>query len=119
MVAEDAPGHSARALEAAAALLGDDQVDGAVAADRKNVVVLADIRVGLAMLHIRTIAPDPGQDRLTAFRVLGHLARQGQEHQRSIEVEQFDGHALRQALPLGLLALAELRHRGRSGHRVQ
>jgi len=56
MLSEPAPGAAAEARAARAALLGDDQVDRAIGADAKDVVVLADIRIGLAMLDVSTIS---------------------------------------------------------------
>ena len=59
-----------------AAFLGDDEVDRAIAANAQNVVVLAEARIGLAVLDVGTEAADPGQDWFLCLRMLGDLARQ-------------------------------------------
>ena len=90
------------------ALLGDDQVDRAVAADLQHVVVVAEIGVGLAVLNVGAVAPDAGEDRLLRFRVNCHLARQREKRHRLIERQIGRREALGQRRALRLFALAEL-----------
>src|SRR5208337_868577 len=72
-------GAVAKAPPGQAAFLGDDEIDRAVAAKRENILVLADVRIGLAVLDIRTEAANPGKDRLLALRMLSDFARQRQQ----------------------------------------
>jgi len=72
-------GAVAKAPSGQAAFLGDDEIDRAVAAKRENILVLADVRIGLAVLDVRTKAADSGKDRLLALRMFGDLARQRQQ----------------------------------------
>ena len=72
-------GAVAKAPSGQAAFLGDDEIDRAVAAKRENILVLADVRIGLAVLDIRTKAADSGKDRLLALGMFGDLARQRQQ----------------------------------------
>jgi hypothetical protein len=112
IVAEGPPGIRRAATEAAgAALLGDDEVDGAVAADLQHIVVPPEIGVDLAVLHVGTVAPDIGEDRLSGLRVARHLAGQGEQLQGEREVDLARRHPFRERRALRLLALAELHER--------
>src|SRR5208283_3368441 len=75
-------GAVAKAPPGQAAFLGDDEIDRAVAAKRENILVLADVRIGLAVLDIGTEAADPCKDRLLALGMFGDLARQRQQGDR-------------------------------------
>ena len=73
---------------------------------------VAEVGVGLAMLHVGAEAADAGDDRLAVFGMLADLARQRQQcRARDSRSTSSGGSALRQAGALGLLAvygLAEL-----------
>ena len=90
------------------ALLGDDEIDRAVAADRQHVVVLAEVRVGLAVLHVGPVAAEVGEDRLLGLGVLRHLTRQRQQRHRLLQRDVGGQEVLRQRGALGLLALRRL-----------
>ena len=109
MIAERAGRFGRRAAETAGArLLGDDQIDRAVAADGQHVVLASDVRVGLAMLDIGPVAADSGKHRLAGFRMPRHLAGQREQQQRRLKVNLGGAETFRQGLALGLLALSQL-----------
>src|SRR5271170_2843707 len=104
MVAERAAGVAA---EAAARALGDflrDQRHRAVEADVEHIVARLDIGVGLAVLDIGAVAPDPGDDGLAAFGVTADFPRQRQQLQRHFEIDGAGIGAAQKARALGLLA---------------
>ena len=73
---------AAAAETAPSGLFGHDEVDGAIAADFQHILVLGQIGVGLFVLDIGAIAADAGEDRLAAFWMFRHFARQRQQRQR-------------------------------------
>ena len=109
------PGIAAAAPARTLRLLGDDQVDGPIGADRQDFVVAPDIGVGALMLHVRSVSPDPGHDRLAGLRVFGDLAWQREQAKRQFQIDIAGRSALGNGGAFGLLAilllLAEL-HEG-------
>ena len=75
MLAENAACSPAAEARARPALLGDDEVDRPVGADLQNVVLAAEVGVGFAVLHIRAVASDAGQNRVAARRMARDFAR--------------------------------------------
>ncbi len=59
-------------------LLVRDQGDGAIESDGQDIVAVFQVRVSLAVLHIRAEASDAGKDRLAVFRRQPDFARQRQ-----------------------------------------
>src|SRR5580704_9608927 len=108
MLAKFAPRAGAKAGAAGAALLGDDEIDRPVPADLQHIVVAAEVGVGLAVLHIRTVTADASEDRLAARRVARHFPGQGEQLERFLKPHVVRAQSLRQRRSLGLLALALL-----------
>ena len=66
------------------------------------------LRIFAVMEQIGTIAPQPRDDRLAAFRMRPDVARQAQEPQRIVQIEILGRNILRDRRALRLLAIAEL-----------
>jgi len=79
------------------------QIDGAVEADRQDIVVPLQRDVGIAHPQVGPKAAETGADQLAALRVLSQISRQRQQCQRLVEIERFRINAARQrdALRLG------------------
>ena len=105
MLAEFAPRAGAEPRAASPALLGDDKIDRPVAADVQDVIVAAEIGVGLAVLNVRAVAADAGEYRFAARRVARHFARQSEQLERLFKRYIVSAQSLRQRGTLGLLAL--------------
>src|ERR1700722_3082753 len=108
VLAKFAPRAGAKARPAGPALLRHDEVDRPIGADLEHVVVAAKVGVGLAVLHIGTVAADAGEDRLAAGWMARHFTGQSEQRQRLFERHVVAAQALRQRRSLGLLALALL-----------
>ena len=89
-----------------AALLGGQQIHRAIHADAQHILILGDVHIGRAALHIRPETANPGGDRLARFRIAADLARQRQQRQRALQLDIAGRDALGQGDTLGLLFLA-------------
>src|SRR3984893_11335274 len=90
------------------ALLGDNEVDRAIFADAQNVVVLADARIGLAVLDVGTEAADPSQDSFLCLGVSGYLAGQRNQANCLGQRDSVWSYVFGQRDPLCLFPLAPL-----------
>ncbi len=90
------------------AFFGNDEIDRAVAADLEDILVLAYVRIGLAVLNIGAEAADTGEDRLLRLGMPCDLARQRQKPDRLFESQLVGGNRLRQRRPFRLVAFALL-----------
>src|SRR2546422_96 len=63
------------AAPSALELLFRNQGHGAVEADVEDIVPRLEARIGLAVLHIRTVSAETGEDRFARLRMQADLAR--------------------------------------------
>ena len=110
---ERSAGIGGAATKTTAVFLGDDEIDGAVAADLQHVVVIADIGVDLAVLNIGTIAPDAGRRSACPKPGASPTSRgNARSFSASLKVDRGRRTALWQRRALGLFAFAELQRNG-------
>src|ERR1700723_1796314 len=80
----------------------------------KNVIAVFEISVGLAVLNVRSVAPDTCFDRFAIFRVDANFARQRKQRDRALKLHVLGGNTFWQAGALWfftIFAFAELQIR--------